>query len=101
MARPRHRGAPESRRATVRTGATLSKTPFGRSVLTKQEETMAPFRNVITAPAAWTNRGIGGKAGLTQRLTDAQLAAFDTVLTRSRHLKPQQATRADFDHPEI
>jgi Taurine catabolism dioxygenase TauD, TfdA family len=62
---------------------------------------MAPFRNVITAPAAWTSRGIGGKAGLTQRLTDAQLAAFDTALARTRHLKPQQTTRQDFDHPEI
>jgi Taurine catabolism dioxygenase TauD, TfdA family len=62
---------------------------------------MAPFRDVITAPAAWTNRGIGGKVGLTQRLTDAQLATFDTVLTRTRHLTPQQTTRADFDHPEI
>lgn len=62
---------------------------------------MAPFRTVITAPAAWTSRGIGGKPGLTQRLTDAQLAAFDTALVRTRHLKPQQATRDDFDHPEI
>jgi hypothetical protein len=62
---------------------------------------MAPFRNIITGPAAWTSRGIGGKAGLVQRLTDAQLAAFDTVLARTRHMKPQQATREDFDHPEI
>ncbi|HET6610302.1 MAG TPA: TauD/TfdA family dioxygenase [Rhodopila sp.] len=62
---------------------------------------MKPFRNAITEPAAWTSGGIGGKAGLTQRLTDAQLAAFDTVLARTRHLKPQQTTRDDFDHPEI
>ena len=62
---------------------------------------MAPYREVITAPAAWTNRSIGGKTGLTQRLTDAQLAAFGEVLARTRHLEPQQATRADFDHPEI
>src|SRR6202021_2105709 len=79
----------------------LCRAKFGRSVQTKQEDTMAPFRNVITAPAAWTSRGIGGKAGLTQRLTDAQLAAFDTALASTRHLKPQQATRDDFDHPEI
>jgi hypothetical protein len=59
------------------------------------------YRNVITEPAAWTTGGIGGKAGLTQRLTDAQIAAFDAVLKRTRHLKPQQATRADFDVPEI
>lgn len=62
---------------------------------------MAPFQHVITAPAAWTNRGIGGKAGLTKQLTAAQVAAFDAVLARTRHLKPQEATSGDFDHPEI
>ncbi|MGE0226545.1 MAG: TauD/TfdA family dioxygenase [Acetobacteraceae bacterium] len=62
---------------------------------------MTPFREMITTPSAWTNHGIGGKAGLTQPLTKAQLAAFDIVLTRTRHLQPQQATRADFDHPDI
>jgi hypothetical protein len=62
---------------------------------------MVPHQEVITQPAAWTSRRIGGKSGLTQRLTDAQLAAFDTVLSRTRHLKPQQTTRDDFDHPEI
>jgi hypothetical protein len=56
---------------------------------------------VITAPAAWTNRSIGGKPGLTHHLTPAQLAAFETVLARTRHLKPQETTSADFDHPEI
>ncbi|MEJ0015613.1 MAG: TauD/TfdA family dioxygenase [Acetobacteraceae bacterium] len=62
---------------------------------------MAPYRNVITTPAAWTNRSIGGKAGLTQHLTPAQLAAFDAALARTRHKGPQEATRDDFDHPEI
>lgn len=62
---------------------------------------MTPYRNVITTPAAWTGRGIGGKAGLTYQLTPAQIAAFDAVLRKTRHLKPQQATRQDFDHPEI
>jgi hypothetical protein len=66
-----------------------------------EESEMAVFRKMITAPAAWTNHGIGGKAGLTHRLTSAQLAAFDTVLARTRHLKPQDATSSDFDHPEI
>ena len=62
---------------------------------------MAPYRNVITTPAAWTSRGIGGRAGLEQPLTAAQLAAFDAVLARTQHLKSQDATRADFEHPEI
>jgi hypothetical protein len=62
---------------------------------------VAPYRNVITAPAAWTNRTIGGTAGLTHHLRPAQLAAFDAVLARTRHMKPQETTRSDFDHPEI
>lgn len=62
---------------------------------------MPPFRHPITTPNAWTSRAIGGKSGLTQPLTPAQLAAFDSALARTRHLKPQEATRADFDHPEI
>jgi hypothetical protein len=63
-----------------------------------EESEMAVFRNVITAPAAWTNHSIGGKAGLTHRFTSAQLAAFDAVLARTRHLKPQDTTSSDFDH---
>lgn len=62
---------------------------------------MVPYRQIITTPNAWTNHTIGGKAGLTHRLTPAQLSAFDTLLRRTRHLKPQQVTRAEFDHPEI
>ncbi len=62
---------------------------------------MTPYRKMITAPAAWTNPGIGGKAGLTHRLTAGQLAAFDSVLAKTRHKKPLEATRQDFDHPEI
>jgi hypothetical protein len=34
-------------------------------------------------------------------LTQSQLAAFDTLLASTRHLKPQEVTRADFTHPEI
>jgi len=62
---------------------------------------MTPFRDVITTPSAWTNDSIGGKSGLTQPLTQQQLAAFETVLARTRHQPPQAATREDFDHPEI
>jgi hypothetical protein len=62
---------------------------------------MRPFREVISTPAAWTNHSIGGKPGLTRNLTSAELAAFDTVLARTRHRLPQAATRDDFDHPEI
>ena len=62
---------------------------------------MNVFRGVIATPNAWTNRSIGGKAGLTHRLTAAQLGAFDALLAKTRHLKPQDVTRDDFDHPEV
>ncbi len=62
---------------------------------------MTPYQQKIEGPNAWTSQEIGGKAGLTQPLTPAQLAAFDAALRRTRHLKPQETTAADFDHPEI
>jgi len=62
---------------------------------------VAPFREVIRTPSAWTNHTAGGKAGLTQALTAAQLAAFDAMIAQTRHLKPQAATVRDCDHPEI
>ena len=61
---------------------------------------MPPARNIFRTPNAWTNRSIGGKDGLTHRFTPRQLAAFDTLLSRTRHLKPHEITRADFDHRE-
>jgi len=62
---------------------------------------MSPHRQIITDPAAWTSRSIGGKVGLTHHLTAAQLAAFDTLLARTAHLAAQDVRRDDFDHPEI
>jgi Taurine catabolism dioxygenase TauD, TfdA family len=62
---------------------------------------VTPCQTVITTPNAWTNRTLGGKAGLTHHLTAAQLSAFDTLLAKTRHLKPQDVTRRDFDHAEI
>jgi len=62
---------------------------------------MTPYLKPITTPNAWTNISIGGKAGLTHQLTAEQLAAFDTLLRATRHLKPQDVTRAEFDHPVV
>jgi len=62
---------------------------------------MRPYQHRITTENAWTNRSIGGKSGLTHHLTRAQLAAFDTLLKTTGHLRPQAVTRADFDHPEV
>ncbi len=58
-------------------------------------------RTVIDHPAAWTSRSLGGKDSLIYRLTEQHLAAIDVVLARSAHLKPQQVTREQFDHPAL
>jgi len=62
---------------------------------------VTPYRNPITTANAWTNRIVGGKPGLTHQFTAAQLAAFDTLLARTRGVKPQEVTRAAFGHPEV
>ena len=62
---------------------------------------MAASRTPVTSPAAWTGPAIGGKAGLTRRLTTQEIAAFDAALAKTRHRRPQETTEADFDHPEI
>ena len=62
---------------------------------------MTPYQHIITTPAAWTSQGIGGKDGLTRRFSVEETAAFDTLLARTRHLKPQQVARTDFDHPAV
>jgi hypothetical protein len=56
------------------------------------------YRKIIDHPSAWTTTSLGGKAGLIYRLTERQLDAFDELLAKLRHLKPQQVTRKDFDH---
>lgn len=59
------------------------------------------YRNVIDDPAAWTNTSLRGKEGLVYPLTERQLDALDELLAKLRHLKPQEATRKDFDHPVV
>jgi hypothetical protein len=55
----------------------------------------------IAGPMAWTVAGIGGRAGLTRRLTAAEHAALDDLLARTAHIPPLEVTRADFDHPAV
>ena len=52
-------------------------------------------------PAGWTSADIGGKDGLTRRMTAAQLAALDELVAATQHIAPDEITRADFDHPVI
>jgi len=58
-------------------------------------------RQPIEHPSAWTKTSIGGKAGLMHHLTPVQVDAFAELIGRTRHLTPQEATRADVDHPAI
>ena len=53
----------------------------------------------IDQPSAWTCRELGGKGSLLVQLASGELDAIDELLQRTRHLPPQQITRAVFDHP--
>jgi hypothetical protein len=55
----------------------------------------------IEAESSWTSKALGGKEGLMYRLTNQHLDAFDDILSRTNHLKPQDVTRTEFDHPGI
>jgi hypothetical protein len=59
------------------------------------------YEQPIDHPSAWTARSIGGKDNLILQLQDDHLDAIDALLARTRHLPPQQVTRADFDDPLI
>ena len=56
---------------------------------------------IIDHPSAWTPATIGNKDGLKHHLTEEELAAIEVLLERTRHKRPQEVTRADFDHPTI
>ncbi len=55
----------------------------------------------IDHPGAWTGAALGGKEALMVDVGADRLAAIDALLTRTRHLRPQQVTRAEFDHPLV
>ncbi len=57
------------------------------------------YRHLIETPDAWTGPSLGGKEALVHPLSAAHLEAIDELLKKTRHLKPQEITRADFDHP--
>src|SRR5689334_17247248 len=59
------------------------------------------WHEIIDHSSAWTNRSIGGKAGLVCRLEERHLAAIDQLLAQTRQLKPQEVTRRDFDHAAL
>ena len=59
------------------------------------------YEHRIDHPSAWTARSISGKENLMAHLSGDQLDAIDVLLQRTRHLRPQEVTRRDFDHPAI
>ena len=54
--------------------------------------------HVVDHPSAWTPAALGNKEGLKLALSEEELAAIETLLARTRHKRPQEVTRADFDH---
>jgi hypothetical protein len=57
-------------------------------------------RHEIVHPSAWTPATIG-KDSLRLALSASELDAIEALLERTRRLRPQQVTRADFDHPVV
>jgi hypothetical protein len=57
--------------------------------------------HIVEHPSAWTPATLGSKDGLKLTLTEEELAAIETLLARTRHKRPQEVTRADFDHPAV
>lgn len=57
--------------------------------------------DIIDHPSAWTASSFAGKSDLTLRLGDRRLDAIDRLLRETRHLRPQQVTRAQFSDPAL
>ena len=57
--------------------------------------------HVVEHPSAWTPAALGNKEGLKLALSEEELAAIETLLARTLHKRPQEVTRADFDHATI
>lgn len=63
---------------------------------------MTPIhRDIIEHPSAWTAASLGGKDALRLQLSKPELDAIDTLLERTRHKRPQEVTRMEFDHPVV
>lgn len=60
-------------------------------------ETIRP----VDDPAAWTAPQIGGREGLTHRMSAAQLDAIDALVRRTEGRVPHEITRAEIACPEI
>jgi hypothetical protein len=61
----------------------------------------AIYEQPIDHPSAWTSAALGSREALSVPLGAAELDAVDELLARTRHLAPQQVTRAEFDHPVL
>jgi hypothetical protein len=59
------------------------------------------YNKKITHPAAWTAREIGGREGLTHRITPEHAAAIWQLVEKTRHKPWDATTREDFDSPLV
>lgn len=57
------------------------------------------FDRPIDHPSAWTNAGIGGKAGLLIHFEDAHLRAIDELAGQCQEMETTNIRRRDFSHP--
>ncbi len=58
------------------------------------------YRAQIDHPAVWTSKSLPhGKADLVRALTADELAGFESLLAKTKHLDVQDVTRQDFDDP--
>jgi hypothetical protein len=56
---------------------------------------------IVEHPSAWTPATLGDKQSLELAMSEDELGAIDLLLERTRHKRPQEVTRADFDHPVV
>jgi hypothetical protein len=59
------------------------------------------YARIIEGPCAWTPASLGGKDGLVHEIGGRHLAAFDTLLDKTRRIRLQDLTRADFAHDDL
>src|SRR5512144_2665535 len=57
--------------------------------------------HIVEHPSAWTPATLGNKEALKLGLSEYERAAIEALLQRTRHKRPQEVTRADFDHPVV
>lgn len=59
------------------------------------------FKEILNNEGAWKKSDVVSKDKAALYLKPEHLAAIDELLAKTRHLKPQEVTREQFDHPVL